>query len=134
MLLNVDSLENRIRQYKPLAVCVIGKGIWETIYSRKKFGRKVGKEFSFGWQVLRLGREDGGWEGAKCFVTPSTSGRVAGYSREFQEVLWKELGDWVREERGDNNEIKQEINGEDTITVNMEVETIKTEVKSDNEE
>jgi hypothetical protein len=42
-----------------------------------------------------------GGNGARCFVTPSTSGRVAAYSREFQEVLWKELGRWVMHERGD---------------------------------
>jgi thymine-DNA glycosylase len=98
MLSNVDILEEKIRMYKPKAVCVVGKGIWDVIYQRKSFGEKVGKEFKFGWQGLRMGSVEG-WEGARCFVTPSTSGRVAAYSREYQEALWSELGKWVRQER-----------------------------------
>ena len=41
------------------------------------------------------GDREGGWSCARCFVTPSTGGRVAAYPTEFQEVLWKELGKWV---------------------------------------
>ena len=101
MLSNVDVVEEKIRQYKPTAVCVVGKGIWDAIYERKHFGKKVEKDFQYGWQNVRMGSEVDGWSGARCFVTPSTSGRVAAYSREFQEVLWKELGRWVSQERGD---------------------------------
>jgi len=100
MLSNVDTVEEKVRKYKPQAICIVGKGIWDAIYERKHLGRKVGKEFTYGWQVLRLGKEEG-WNGARCFVTPSTSGRVAAYSYAFQEELWKELGDWVKQERGD---------------------------------
>lgn len=107
MLANVDIVEEKIREYKPSAVCVVGKGIWDAIYERKNFGRKVGSEFKFGWQTgVKMGvGEEGEWSGARVFVTPSTSGRVAAYSREFQEVLWKELGKWVMQERG---ELKEE--------------------------
>jgi len=100
MLTNVDIVDEKMRRYKPKAVCVVGKGIWDAIFERKHFGRKVGKEFKYGWQDVRMG-EGEGWDGSRCFVTPSTSGRVAAYSREFQEVLWKELGRWVMHERGD---------------------------------
>lgn len=110
MLENVDVVEEKVRKYKPTAVCVVGKSIWDAIYERKHFGQKVGKDFKYGWQSVRMGIDEG-WTGAKCFVTPSTSGRVAAYSREFQEVLWKELGDWVRQERGD---LKEETNEEDS--------------------
>ena len=112
MLSHVDEVEDKIRNYKPKAVCVVGKGIWDAIYERKNFGQKVGKDFKYGWQSLRMGVASE-WSGARCFVTPSTSGRVAAYSREFQEVLWKELGKWVIEERGDAHEGSQEINEEE---------------------
>ena len=121
MLSNVDIVEGKIKKYKPLAVCVVGKGIWDAIYERKNFGRKVGKEFKYGWQDLRMGSEKG-WGGARCFVTPSTSGRVAAYSREYQEVLWKELGKWVLQERGDSDGLKQEMNGEYTSEASVKVE------------
>jgi thymine-DNA glycosylase len=112
MLAHVDPLEAKIRKWRPRAVCVVGKGIWDAIYERKTRGGKVGKEFKFGWQGMRMGEDGtGGWSGARVFVTPSTSGRVAAYSREFQEVLWRELGDWVRAERGDvTDEGKQDEN------------------------
>jgi len=108
---NVDIVEEKIRKYKPKAICVVGKGIWDSIYERKHFGRKVPKDFKFGWQPEedRLG-VDKDWQGARSFVTPSTSGRVAAYSREFQEILWRELGKWVMLERGDVKvEVKEEI-------------------------
>lgn len=109
MLSNVDVVEGKIRTYKPMAVCVVGKGIWESIYERKSFGQKVGKEFKFGWQPIRLGVEDD-WPGARCFVTPSTSGRVASYSKEYQEILWRELGQWVKLQRGDEGGVVETEN------------------------
>jgi thymine-DNA glycosylase len=123
MLSNVDIVEEKIRKYKPSAVCVVGKGIWDIIYERKNFGKKVGKEFKFGWQELRMGVDDG-WNGAMTFVTPSTSGRVAAYSREFQEILWKELGDWVVEERElRSKEVKNES---ERVKVESEEESKET--------
>lgn len=108
MLENVDIVEEKVRTYRPKAVCVVGKGIWDAFHERKHSGKKVGKDFKFGWQPELIGASDE-WNGARCFVTPSTSGRVAAYSREFQEALWKELGNWVKLERGDIN--KDGLNG-----------------------
>lgn len=102
MLANVDVVEEKVRTYKPRAVCVVGKGIWDAFYERRHGGKKVGKEFKFGWQPEQLGISND-WGGARCFVTPSTSGRVVAYSREFQEILWKDLGNWVKLERGDTD-------------------------------
>jgi thymine-DNA glycosylase len=116
MLANVDVVEDKVRTYRPRAVCVVGKGIWDIFYQQKHGGKKLGKDFKFGWQPERIGISNE-WSGARCFVTPSTSGRVAGYSREYQEVLWKELGNWVKLERGDSDEermtvIKEEAEGQ----------------------
>ena len=125
MLSNVDVVEEKIRLYKPAAVCVVGKGIWDAIYERKSFGKKVGQDFKYGWQIIRMGSEVDGWSGARCFVTPSTSGRVAAYSREFQENLWKELGRWVSQERGDikAEEVEQKIKEEsDQLKVELDEE------------
>ena len=108
MLSNVDVVEEKIRKYRPSAVCVVGKGIWDAIYERKHFGTKVEKDFKFGWQAVYMGGDDV-WGGARCFVTPSTSGRVAAYSREFQETLWKELGTWVKHQRGDIKKEEQYV-------------------------
>ena len=120
MLENVDVVEAKVWMYKPKAVCVVGKGIWDVFYERKHNGQKLGKDFKFGWQSDRVGVDDG-WAGAKCFVTPSTSGRVAAYSRAYQEVLWRELGIWVQQERGDVKkeedfellEVKEEVKQEE---------------------
>jgi hypothetical protein len=56
-------------------------------------------------------------------VTPSTSGRVAAYSREFQEVLWRELGNWVRAERGD---VKDEVKRDEK---NLEIRSTEEDVE-----
>jgi thymine-DNA glycosylase len=116
MLASVDVVEEKVRMYKPKAVCVVGKGIWETFYERKHAGKKVGKDFKFGWQAERIGIGND-WSGAQCFVTPSTSGRVATYSREFQEVLWKELGCWVRLQRRDIEQEGVKLESEDDMAV-----------------
>ena len=120
MMANVDIVEDKIRKHRPRASCVVGKGIWDAIYERKHFGRKVPKNFKFGWQEERLG-VDTDWEGSRCFVTPRTSGRVAAYSRQFQEIMWRELGRWVQMERGDD------VKEEEFIT-----EDIKMEIKVEN--
>ena len=106
---SVPVLEEKIRRYKPEAVCVVGKGVWERIY-RVKAGKAVkSADFAFGWQEdWRLGAEEGEgegrWEGAKVYVAVSTSGLVAGYTPKRKEEIFRELGDWVnkrREERGE---------------------------------
>ncbi|KAJ3105196.1 hypothetical protein HDU97_008350 [Phlyctochytrium planicorne] len=116
---SVSILEKKVFEFRPESVCFVGKGIWESVY-RTKTGAKLGKTFAFGWQSLRLGNikkgnvaatndDDDGvvkdeWTGARVFVTPSTSGLVAGYSRSFKENIFKELGDWVNERRSERGE------------------------------
>ena len=129
MLANVDVVEEKVRMYRPKAVCVVGKGIWDAFYERKHAGQKVGKNFQFGWQAERIGIGHD-WNGARCFVTPSTSGRVATYSREFQEVLWKELGSWVKLKRGeiDRAGVKLEIEDDVKENVSSQRSAIKKEL------
>lgn len=105
---NVEVCEEKIRRWRPESVCVVGKGIWESIWRAKHGGRKIKKEeFIWGWQVdaERFGAVPGvGYEGARVFVVPSTSGLVAGYSMEFKRAIWKELGDWVQQRRAERGE------------------------------
>lgn len=105
---NVEVCEEKIRRWRPESVCVVGKGIWESIWRAKHGGRKIKKEkFIWGWQVdaEKFGAVPGvGYEGARVFVVPSTSGLVAGYSMEFKRAIWKELGDWVQQRRAERGE------------------------------
>ncbi|KAF2627618.1 DNA glycosylase [Macroventuria anomochaeta] len=100
-------LERKFALYRPEAVCIVGKGIWEAIW-RFKYGRRMRKEeFRYGWQDERhnMGRvdEEPEWEGSRVFVTTSTSGLAANLKPAEKEAIWKPFGDWVqrrREERG----------------------------------
>lgn len=69
---SVGVLEEKVRKFKPEAVCVVGKSIWESLF-RVRNGRELGKGgFVYGWQEgVRMGVEEG-WEGAKVFVACST--------------------------------------------------------------
>ncbi|CUS15133.1 unnamed protein product [Tuber aestivum] len=104
----VELTEEKIRRWKPESVCIVGKGIWESIYRAKNNGAKIPKDkFVWGWQSdeNRFGVDaEEGYPGARVFVVPSTSGLVAGYSMQFKKDIWKVLGDWVqmrRKERGE---------------------------------
>lgn len=107
MVQAVPELEEKIHKWRPEAVCLVGKAIWEVIW-RSKTGRVVKKgEFDWGWQDMRFagGNE---WEGCRVFVVPSTSGLVAGYSPEFKRAIWKKLGNWVQERRKEkDNDAKE---------------------------
>ncbi|KAK2739205.1 hypothetical protein FQN57_006648 [Myotisia sp. PD_48] len=108
----VPVLEEKIAKYRPEAVCLVGKGIWEAVWRVKK-GRNIKKaEFKYGWQdpELNMGRvlpvlsRNGGdsneaWEGARVFVATTTSALAATMSLATKEAIWKELGDWVKERR-----------------------------------
>ncbi|KAI0975256.1 DNA glycosylase [Xylaria arbuscula] len=51
----VAILEEKCRRWRPEAVCVVGKGIWESIF-RVWRGRNLAKgEFEYGWQKERMG-------------------------------------------------------------------------------
>lgn len=110
----VAVLEEKIRKWKPEAVAIVGKGIWESVW-RVKHGRGIKKEeFRYGWQDERWGIEDG-WDGARVFVTTTTSGLAAGMRPHEKEEVWRGLGEWVErrraERKGDSEaagEVKQE--------------------------
>ncbi|KAI0446531.1 DNA glycosylase [Xylaria telfairii] len=51
----VAVLEDKCRRWRPEAVCLVGKGIWESIF-RVWNRRNLAKgEFAYGWQTQRMG-------------------------------------------------------------------------------
>ncbi|KAJ9152059.1 G/U mismatch-specific uracil DNA glycosylase [Pleurostoma richardsiae] len=121
----VAILEEKVRRWRPEAVCVVGKSIWESVW-RVRHGRAVGKgEFRYGWQeeaenmgVLREGDEgeekqegvvyDPDWKGARVFVASSTSGLAATLRPPEKERIWRELGAWVERRRAEREAVKSE--------------------------
>ncbi|KAF2839474.1 DNA glycosylase [Patellaria atrata CBS 101060] len=104
-------LEEKIRKYKPEAVCIVGKSIWESIW-RYRYGRNLKpSEFKYGWQdekenmgktdALEIDAEGEAWQGAKVFVTTSTSGLAASLKPAEKEAIWRPFGDWVNERRAE---------------------------------
>ncbi|KAI9882021.1 MAG: pyruvate dehydrogenase E1, beta subunit [Watsoniomyces obsoletus] len=117
MVEGTATLETKIRLYQPEAVCIVGVGIWHAIWKAKQ-GKKIRpREMVYGWQdeshnlgrfrnetdaAETLGNNRTTWDGAKVFVTCSTSGLV-GLPPDVRASRWKALGDWVvrrRAERG----------------------------------
>nr|POE80090.1 g/u mismatch-specific uracil dna glycosylase [Quercus suber] len=104
------SLEAKVRRWRPEAVCIVGKGIWEAVW-RWRYGREMKKEeFRWGWQEDKermgcMGDEDegGGWEGARVFVTSSTSGLSASLRPAEKEAIWKPFGEWVKMRRKESS-------------------------------
>jgi len=100
------ALEAKIRHFRPQAVAIVGKGIWEE-WVRYKKGRRfnVKKDgFEYGWQdpSLWIGRKEGGddaWDGARTFVTTTTSGASTAHTKEQRVAIWKPLGDWFAPKR-----------------------------------
>ncbi|KAI9771157.1 MAG: hypothetical protein M1840_002508 [Geoglossum simile] len=93
---SVDTLVAKLLRFKPEAVCIVGKGIWESMF-RTKYGRPLArKEFKYGWQGSK---EDIGC--TRVFVATSTSGLAASLTLEEKEAIWKELGDWVQMRRAE---------------------------------
>lgn len=96
-------LEEKIKRYKPEAVCIVGKSIWESIWRATHHGKNMGKhQFKDGWQdeELNLGRIDGeGWKGARVFVAPSTSGLAGSVKPAEKERIFAILGLWVAQRR-----------------------------------
>ena len=101
-------LEDKVRRYRPEAVCIVGKGIWEAVW-RWRYKREIKKdEFRWGWQdeKERMGKVEAGeggdeeeWEGARVFVTSSTSGLSASLKPHEKEAIWKPFGEWVKKRR-----------------------------------
>ena len=108
-------LDLKCLEFKPEAVCIVGKSIWEAIW-RYRHGRNLKKtEFHYGWQdeennlgKSKEGKEDRDangdvWQGSKVFVATATSGLAASLKPAEKEAIWKPFGEWVqkrREERG----------------------------------
>ena len=99
MLDGVPILQAKIREKRPQAVCLVGKGIWEYVF-QVKFGRRIRKEeFKYGWQDPWVMGDDSSWGGARIFVATTTSGVCTVLTRAQKEVIWAELGEWVKEKR-----------------------------------
>lgn len=116
----VAVLEEKVRRWRPEAVCVVGKSIWESVW-RVRHGRPIRPaEFRYGWQdeaenmgMLGEGgvqrdeeREEGvdysgDWKGARIFVATSTSGLAATLKPKEKEAIWKELGEWTVRRRAE---------------------------------
>lgn len=97
-----NALDEKIRELRPQAVMIVGKGIWEEWF-RYKRGRKMTKKdgFEYGWQdeQLNIGREEGVWDGAKTFVVTTTSGLSSAHTKEERVAIWKPMGDWFAPKR-----------------------------------
>lgn len=104
----VAILEEKIAKWKPEAVAIVGKGIWESIW-RVRHKKNITKEhFKYGWQdegenmgVVNEGEDR--WSGARVFVTTTTSGLAAGMRPHEKEDVWQGLGEWVKKRRAERN-------------------------------
>lgn len=98
-------LEEKVRRFRPEAVCIVGKGIWEAVW-RWRYGREIKKnEFRYGWQDE--GEKMGGdreWGGAWVFVASSTSGLSASLRPAEKEAIWAPFGTWVKRRRQERAE------------------------------
>lgn len=132
MVAGTADLEAKFRKWRPQAVCVAGKGIWEAIF-RYKHGRALGRdEFRWGWQdeEHNMGCTGGGevdgqgrvWNGARVYVTTSPSGQAASVPWAEKVRIWTEMGDWVREKREKLEELKDEDVKEEEGTVDVNTE------------
>ncbi|KAI4616605.1 hypothetical protein J4E80_005879 [Alternaria sp. BMP 0032] len=106
-------LDAKFLKYKPEAVCIVGKGIWEAIW-RYRYGKNIGKkDFKYGWQdeEHNMGKSEDGqeeqdadgnvWNGSRVFVTTSTSGLAASLKPAEKEAIWKPFGEWVQKRRAE---------------------------------
>lgn len=113
-------LDAKIRKFRPEAVCIVGKSIWENIWAYR-YGKKPKKEeFKYGWQderhnmgLLKVDDEeesvDNGWEGARVFVATSTSGLSASLKPAEKEAIWKPFGEWVQKRRAERKEDEEVV-------------------------
>jgi len=110
---SVRVLEEKIRRFRPEAVCIVGKSIWESVW-RVRHGRAIKKdEFKYGWQDegenMGAISEDGDeWKGARVFAATSTSGLAASLLPAEKERIWRELGVWVEQRRTERGILKVE--------------------------
>ena len=106
----VGILEEKVRTWRPESVCIVGKGIWESIW-RVKHGQKITKSgFKYGWQddsenmgMVTAGDTEEQWQGARVFVATTTSGLAAGMKPHEKEEVWRGLGKFVAHRRKERN-------------------------------
>lgn len=114
---SVQELEAKIARYRPEAVAIVGKSIWESIW-RVKHGKAIRKdEFRYGWQddSERMGKVRSGerkWAGARAFVATTTSGLAAGMKLAEKQEIWRGLGEWVEKRRSQRAELATEPQSE----------------------
>ena len=121
-------LDEKFLKYKPEAVCIVGKGIWEAIW-RYRYGKNPGKsDFKYGWQneEHNMGKcaEDGEqeldangnvWKGSRVFVTTSTSGLAASLKPAEKEAIWKPFGEWVQKRRAERGWVPRPVKGASNV-------------------
>jgi double-stranded uracil-DNA glycosylase len=73
-------LAERLRRYRPAAVCFVGDTAYRAFSSHPR---------------ARWGRQPRPWDGMELFVVPSTSGRVTRPAAE-RLAAFQEVGDWLR--------------------------------------
>ncbi|KAK8208166.1 G/U mismatch-specific DNA glycosylase [Phyllosticta capitalensis] len=107
-------LEAKIRKYKPEAVCIVGKGIWEAVWRWRHGKNPTKEEFKYGWQdeKEKMGlpeadeksqRDGRAWAGARVFVASSTSGLSASTKPAEKEEIWRPFGEWVKQRRAERS-------------------------------
>lgn len=87
MALGAQILVDQISANKPALVCIVGRGIWATVFRAvfKHQGIKKSEMPHFGLMPVHMGT-------SRVFVVPSTSGLV----RDKRLELWRELGQLYR--------------------------------------
>lgn len=111
----VKEVEKKVKLWKPEVVCLVGKGVWESVWRVGHGGRGFrGGEFAYGWQD-EWGRMGGGegWEGSRVFVATTTSGLAAGMGWGEKVGVWRELGEWVGRRRGEREREREAEGGRD---------------------
>lgn len=107
-LASVPILDAKIAKFKPEAVCIVGKSIWENIWKYRYGAKPTKAEFKHGFQDEKhnMGKlpidgleEDAEWKGARVFVATSTSGLDASTKPAQKEEIWRPFGDWVQQRR-----------------------------------
>lgn len=121
------ALDTKFLKYKPEAICIVGKGIWEGIW-RYRYGRNMSKtEFKYGWQDEKhnMGKSEDGeqdlnadgsvWKGSRVFVTTTTSGLAASLKPAEKEAIWAPFGEWVQKRRAERGFVPRLASAEDVI-------------------
>ena len=118
MAAGTANLDAKFLKYKPEAVCIVGKGIWEAIWRYRHGKNPKPSEFKYGWQDEKenMGKseeevlDDNGnvWRGTRVFVTTSTSGLAASLKPAEKEAIWRPFGEWVLKRRAERAQAASE--------------------------